>query len=622
MEWLKLRDYQHENLNAVAVNFFARPEEAVWRQLTVLPTGCGKTVVAGTLRHQPTIQQWLDTFPTGQRRIMFIAHTDELIKQAAKKIKHYNPDLNVQVEKAEQHADIDADVVVASVATLAASNGRRMGKFDFDDFRIVIIDEAHHAVAGSYQRVMQYFKFLPPDDFMPQPDGLQLEAALAWQRDRLKNWDAVAPRNRLLMGITATSRRGDKIGLELVFQKIVFQRNMLDMIKAGYLANMRALRINSNVNLDNVKVAGQDLDQVQLGEAINTAERNRLIVKSWLEHAKGKKTIAFTVNISQATSLAAEFQANGVRAEAVSGKTTDADRERILKDFEQRLIDVIVNCQILTEGFDDPEVECIIMARPTKSQLLYVQMAGRGVRLHPCDPVGVKRTKTPLDRLKKPYCLLLDIVDVTSKHRLIAAPTLVGLPANFDTQGVDLVEMVDKIEQIKAKSPYIDVEAMTADGAKTLDQIEVQAQEVDLFEPFHDPDMEEHSNLAWMKTEPNHFEVSFPGPVTNESLIIQQNTIGQWEVLLKEFGPPRPVGKPALSMEEAFDSAEMWLEINRSMRVNDLKRDAGWRQAAPNPRQISKIKGYKLNVDPKKMTRGEAASIISLMESRKRKAGR
>jgi superfamily II DNA or RNA helicase len=622
MEWLKLRDYQVDALNSAAVNFFAVPEQQAWRQLGVLPTGSGKTVIAGTLPHQEAIKQWLESFPEDQRKILFIAHTDELLKQAKNKIKFYNPDLVVEIEKAEQYASLDADVVVASIQTLASRQGKRVGRFDKDQFRVIIIDEAHHAVANSYIKVLQYFDLLPPDEFMPKTRAMAVEEAMAWQRSRLENWDLIAPRERLLLGITATSKRGDKIGLELVFQRIVFQRNMLDQIRAGYLANLRALRINSKVNLDEVKSNSTDLDQVELAKAINTQERHRLIVKAYLEHAKGLKTIAFTVNVAQAESLAAEFNAQGVRAVAVSGQDADDDRAQRLESFASGNIDVVVNCQILTEGFDDPYVECIIMARPTKSQLLYVQMAGRGVRLHPKDPVGAARVNAVKagKTLLKSHCLILDIADVTSKHRLIGAPSLLGLPANFDTQGEDLVEMLDKVEKLLEKQPFMDLEKMldASQGAKTLEQIEFEAREVDLFEPFHDPEIVNNSDLAWMKAN-NKYEINFQGPVSFETLSISQNDLGQWQIMLREFGNPRAIMPPTPDVHEAFERAEMWLNVNRPLRVDDLKRSAGWRKAKPNDRQLKLLKKYKLNVDTSKLTRGDAASMINLYESKRKK---
>jgi hypothetical protein len=262
------------------------------------------------------------------------------------------------------------------------------------------------------------------------------------------------------------------------------------------------------------------------------------------------------------------------------------------------------------------------MARPTKSALLYTQMAGRGVRLHPEDPVGEARVKAIKagKKLIKPHCLMLDIADVTSKHRLVAAPSLVGLPANYDADGGDLMEAVDMIERLKEKQPFLDVEKMldVTEGAKTIEQIQMEAQEVDLFEPFHDPEIVNHSSLAWMKNE-NKYEITYPGAITREALILKMNALGQWEVLLKEFGEPRQIMKPTPDIHEAFDRAEHWLGINRALKFEDLRRDAGWRKARPNDRQLKLLKKYKLNVDPNKLTRGDAANMISLVESKKKR---
>jgi ATP-dependent helicase IRC3 len=594
---LGLRDYQESGLNKLARNFFALPEFSTWRQLGVLPTGCGKTVIAAALPHQAAFKAWLGKFPRNERKILFIAHRDELLTQARDKILHYNSHLQVDIEQAEAYADPSADVVVASIQTLAGRSGKRIGRFDKDQFRVIIIDEAHHATANSYISVLQYFDLLPPDEFMPKTEKMNVDEALRWQRERLKEWDGRDVSNdRLLLGITATSQRGDNIGLEAVFQTIAFQEKMLDMIKRGYLSRLVGIRVQTDTNIDDVKTRAGDLATEELAKRINTRERNLKIVKSWQQYASGRKTVVFCADVAQVHDLAEVAKEQGIKAAGIDGSMTRTERRELLKDFSAGKLDWMVNCNILTEGFDEPGVQCVVMARPTKSGLLYIQMAGRGTRLAP----------------GKKDCLILDIVDVTSRHRLMTSPTLLGLPTNFDPEGKDLVELVEKIEEIKEANPLLDVEEVALEGVKSLKDIQVSAQEIDLFEPFYDPEMVTASSMAWMKTEKNHYEIDYAGAVSGETVSLQQNPLGQWEVLLKEFGEPRRIAKPTPVLHEAFETAEQWLRINRSSIASHLSRDAGWRNRKASAMQLRKLKQLRVKVKSDNLKAGEASNLIAL----------
>jgi superfamily II DNA or RNA helicase len=615
---IKLRDYQDDSLNKVARNFFAMPQFAAWRLLGVLPTGCGKTVIAAGLPNQQAITEWLNKFPREHRKILFIAHRDELLTQTKAKMDAVHPGLTVDIEQADAYASPEADIIVASVQTLASRKGRRLGRFDKDQFRIVIVDEAHHSSADTYISVLQYFDLLPPDDFMPKTERMDVETALAWQRQRLEKWDSIAPRDRLLLGITATSRRGDGVGLEAVFQRIAFQESMRDMIVKGWLARPRGLRVVSTTNIDDIKTRAGDLDQGELAKRINNKERNRLIVKAWLEHTKGKKTIAFTADVAQAHDLAQEATENGIRAVAIDGSMNRNDRREILRQYSAGKIDWLCNCNILTEGFDAPDIECVIMARPTKSELLYVQMAGRGVRTHPNDPVGPDRLMFK-GKLIKQDCLILDIVDVTSRHRLITSPTLLGLPTNYDPEGRDLLEVAEELEKVKEDNPLLDVDAISeaANGqALSLKDIQMHAQEIDLMEPFHSPEIVEHATMAWMKTQKETYEINYAGAVTGETVALQQNRLGQWEILLREFGEPRRIVKPTPDLHEAFHKAESWLRKNRATVADKLDRDAGWRKAKVSVAQLGMLKRLNVKVKTDTLRAGEASNLISLYKNR------
>jgi ATP-dependent helicase IRC3 len=601
MKHLQLRPYQETALHAVALNFFAAPGSNSWRQLGVQATGLGKTVLAASLFHQPAIAEWLKSYGPEARKMLFIAHRDELLQQAKAKILRYNPSLRVEIEKADEYASHDCDVVVASVQTLASRQGKRFSRFDKDQFRIVVVDEAHHSTASSYVRPLQYLGLLPPDEFMPKLGPLAADAALAWQRDRLETWDKaqlnVSDRQRLLLGLTATARRSDNVGLELVFQRIVFQKTLIEGIKDGYLSHLRAIRLNSNVNLDCVSTRAGDLAQDELAKAIDVKERNQAIVKAWLEHALGRKTVAFCASVAHSQALCEVAREHGIKAAHIDGALPVEARRGLLEAFHNDL-DWLTNYAVLLEGYDEPNIQCIIMARPTKSALTYTQAVGRGSRLAD----------------GKQDCLIIDVADVTSRHQLVTAPTLAGLPAEFDTDGADLLDVVKQIEAAKAKSPLLDVE-----GAKSMAEIEVRAEAVDLFRHLDDPLVEAHASMAWIKTEPGQFEVSFKGPVTQERLSLSQNPLGLWETQLWEFGEPRAVGRPTADIDKAFGQAEQWLQRNRPASAPYLNKRAWWRKHQPEAAQITKLKKMGVVADFSKMTKGMASDLIGVYQSKERK---
>jgi ATP-dependent helicase IRC3 len=597
MNQLGLRDYQHRAQHSVANEFWKT--DGASRQLGVLPTGTGKTVVFSTLALHPGIEQFFKAFPADQRKILVIAHREELLTQAQEKYEKYNPHLKVEIEQADKWASPEADVIIASIQTLGSRQGRRLGRLKREQIRVVIIDEAHHATAQSYVSVCQYFGFLPPDDFMPKPGKMQVDEALKFQRDRLSAWDSQGKPPRLLLGVTATPKRADRVGLELVFQKIVFEETMLDMIRQGYLARPRGLRIQGKALLDKVHTKGGDFDEGELAEAINNVERNRIIVKAWLEHAQGRKTIAFTVNVQGAIDLAAEFQAAGVKAAAIHGGSKD--RKALLKAFSTGEIEMLVNCNILTEGFDEPNVQCIIHARPTKSSVLYTQMTGRGTRL--CDG--------------KVDCLIIDVVDITTRHSLVTAPTLIGLPADYDPKGKDLVDQLDKIAELKKANPMLDTSKATS-----LEDVEMHATEVDLFGLFRFPEATENSNLSWMKIG-DAFEVNYiGGPMsTEETLRVKPNDFGSWDVTVSEFNKEYQVAVPTPDSGAAFKQAETWLKENRPLQAPNLDRTQKWRNGKISAGQKGFLEKLlsRTNMPPldiSNLTAGQGADLIDICKQK------
>lgn len=301
------------------------------RQLLSMATGTGKTIVFSQLA-----TELKDILP-GQTLIK--AHREELIDQSIDKMRSVNPYLKISKEMAEHEADPNADVVVASVATLGRKGTKRLDKFNWANFDKIITDEAHHSTASTYMNIYEAIGVLQPNS------------------------------KKLLLGVTATPNRADGEALAKVYQDIVFTYTLRQAIEDGWLVDVKCVRVNTRTNLDNVKTSMGDFQATSLADAVNNPVRNQLVVKAWLDNADNRQTVAFTVNIQHAQDLADMFRHYGVKAEAVWGD--DPLRAVKLQQHKNEEITILVNCGVLTEGYDDWRIGCIVLARPTKSSGLF-----------------------------------------------------------------------------------------------------------------------------------------------------------------------------------------------------------------------------------------------------------
>lgn len=313
------------------------------------------------------------------KRSLFIAHREELIMQAYDEINKFYP-MNVGIIKGKVF-EADKKIVVASVQTLY----NRLDRIDSNAFDLVIIDEVHHYCAKSY-----------------------LITARHWQP-------------KLLTGWTATPKRLDGLSLTNLFEKLVFEYNIHDGIKDGYLAPIEAYQIKSQSDISKVKRTAGDFNQKELSEAVDCELRNNLIVQKYKQYTPGRPAIAYCVDIEHAYHLRDEFRKNKISCEAVSSdESRGDDRTEIVKKFRNKEFTVLTNCEILTEGFDFNDVGAVLMARPTQSETLYVQCIGRATRL---------KSEAFVTEFKTDKATILDFVDNTGKLNLINAYELEkGIP--------------------------------------------------------------------------------------------------------------------------------------------------------------------------------------------------
>jgi len=533
---IKLRPYQQEALDSICENY----ANGINKQLVVLPTGAGKTVI---FSHLPLIKQ--DCLP-----MLVLAHRSELLDQARTKIMASNPELTVEIEQAERKAG-KVDVVVASVATLGRNGTPRIEEYPKDYFKSIVIDEAHHAAAPSYRRVVDYFS----------PD--------------------------FLLGVTATPQRSDSTRLIDVFQEIVYYKSIQDLIEDKWLCPLVGFRVKSNTDISQVQITNGDYAQGQLEDIIDTPERNAHIVAAYRDLAPDKKAIVFASGVNHAEHLALSFRQASVETAVIIGTTPREEREEILAHFATGKISVIVNVGVLTEGFDEPSVQAIILAKPTRSALLYTQIVGRGTRLHE----------------SKEHCIIIDIADTTKGKKPIGLPTLLGLPPDFDLQGQSLTDVAKKYEELETFCPGEAVRVLNPED------IDLAYTRINLFmPPPPNQFVQEFSKLVWAEIGEDEYHL---GLSNDESMRIKCDTLGRWNVTVHDnhAKTTRLLGVVA-DIREAFARSDKWVQTNRSASMSLLDSSATWRSDSPTDPQKKVLKriGIPLTSD---MTKGMASQIIS-----------
>ena len=358
-------------------------------QLLVLPTGTGKTVVFVHL---------VDREISG--RILILAHREELIWQAAAKVEVITgtkPSIEMADYRADEGFFNRSKVVVSSVQTQNASN--RLLKFDPKQFSLVIIDEAHHAPAKSYRRVIDYYKQNNP--------------------------------NVKILGVTATPDRADEKALGMIFDSVAYEYKIHDAIADGWLVPIvqRSVVVNS-LDYSGIKTTAGDLNGKQLAAVMEYEKNLHGIATPTLEIIGDRKTLVFAASVAHAERLCEIFNRHKFgSAEWVCGKTPKDSRRETLRRFAEGKTRILVNVGCFTEGFDEPTLEVIVLARPTKSRALFAQMVGRGTRTLPHVVDGLETSedrRTAIADSGKPTLEVVDFVGNAGRHKLMHTANLLG----------------------------------------------------------------------------------------------------------------------------------------------------------------------------------------------------
>lgn len=375
---MQLRPYQQQAREAIEEEWL----KGIKRTLLVLPTGTGKTIVFATVIE--------DMVKLGER-VLVLAHRGELLDQAADKLEK-STGLKCATEKA-QETSIGSwyRVVVGSVQTLMRE--KRLNKFPKDFFTTIVIDEAHHCISEGYQRVLNYFE------------------------------------DAKVLGVTATPDRGDMKNLGSYFETLAYEYSLPKAIKEGFLSPIKALTLPLTLDLSAVAQQSGDFKASDLGTALDPYLEQ--IAEEMLKVAVDRKTVVFLPLVKTSQKFRDILNAKGFKAAEVNGESKD--RAEILADFDAGKYNVLCNSMLLTEGWDCPSVDCVVVLRPTKVRSLYSQMVGRGTRLYP----------------GKDDLLLLDFLWHTERHELCH-------PANLIAQNDEVAKMMTK--NIEEAGVAIDLE--------------------------------------------------------------------------------------------------------------------------------------------------------------------
>lgn len=512
---MQLRAYQQDAIDS----FNNDPKQ---RKMIVLPTGCGKTLTA------------LSLAKSRNAKTLWLAHREELITQPLKTLKLIWPERTFGIVKAERN-EFMRDFVFASIQS--AQQERRLEQLARQNFDLVVVDECHHSLSDGYTNVLK----------------------------TLRCFDAGGPP---LLGVTATPERSDSLALDQVFEKIVYQIDINSAIAGGYLVPPRVVEWPIKIDLDEVSNVRGDFGMKQLDLSLMKAGIVNEIVNAYEAHCRDKKTIVFVVSVEQADQCAAALRERGYKCKSVSGDTPSEERKRILRQFESGELQCVVNCMVLTEGFDEPSTSAVILARPTQSKPLMIQCVGRGLRLFP----------------NKSDCLVVDMVGSTKRNSLMQAAVLFGLrpDPNKETRsnlGGSLEENNDEfwrqrfLSQIKGLG-----------GAP-------------------------RSKLRWM---PSHDGSGWLLPAGEHGTIAIMPLGDDWNITL--LGIERtPLSSVPVSFETAQAIAEDFVRRENTVA---LARASRWRETGITEAQATILAKNKIKTDG--LTKGTASDLITQMTAHKK----
>jgi len=602
MELLKLRDYQLDCIR----DLHSRWDAGAWRVPSVLATGLGKTVIFAHLA-----EQFLASTPG--KRVLVLANTDELVNQAAAKMKQTAPHRTVGIVKAERN-EVSAHVIVASVQSLRSRKRREQIR----NVGLIIVDECHHAVATTYRSILEHF-----GAFGTKMPGYKSEDDGRWHSS-----DQIGPPAVKVAGFTATLARGDKKKLSEVWEDCTFTRGISFGIRRGYLLDVRGKRvIVPDFDISNVKKQGGDYADGELAAELERSLAPEVVAEAYAKEAAARKGIVFWPTVEIAHLGAEAFNTAGIRSETIHGELARDPRRAMLRRLSTGETQVVHGVAVLTEGFDDPTISCIVIARPTQSAPLYQQMVGRGLR--PNLALAVE---------DRGDCLVLDVVGASKNHSL---RSLVDLSEKEIREEIEEDETLSLLE-MEEQEDLLESEATPGSGqeeelyAGTVEHVD--------FDPLGRTTIG-----AWLQTAAGYYFV----PAGKEAyvLIVPSEEPGQWDVAWLTAKPSIFWHRTCSGMAPYFStnrecqcgashtgaaggltehrgmSVEMacsWAEeVMEEMGGSFGSKKASWRYGQPSAAQVGMARGMGCDVPEKEdgtyaINKGKVSDLISTVVGTRR----
>ncbi|KAF2450393.1 P-loop containing nucleoside triphosphate hydrolase protein [Karstenula rhodostoma CBS 690.94] len=571
---ITLREYQEECIQSVLA-YLAKGHK---RLGVSLATGSGKTVIFTHL---------IDRLPaTGDAsQTLILAHRRELVEQAARHCALAYPDKHVDLEMGNSHASGAADITVASIQSIMS--GDRVAKFDPARYKLVLVDEAHHIVSQQYLDLLEHF-------------GLRHAA----------DWTVVpAP---ALVGVSATFSRFDGRKLGAVIDHIVYHRDYVDMIEDNWLSDVTFTTVEIKADLNKVSTtANGDFKTAALSRAINTEQTNDLLIKAWLAKAKGRNsTIVFCVDLSHVSNLTAKFRHYGIAAEFVTGDTPSKIRSARVDAFRRGDFPVLLNCGVFTEGTDIPNIDCVLLARPTKSRNLLVQMIGRGMRLHP----------------GKENCHIIDMVSALSTG-VVSTPTLFGLDPSEIIEKASTKDMMElkerKEEESKREETAGDVATrpLSAKLPGSITFTDYESVHDLIADTSSDHVIRGMSELAWVAVGEGRFILSTNG---GAYLVIEPTGKDDQSFHVKHYWrlPSGAKSKSPYATPKVIAQGETFEHVVHAADTFALEafefiwisKNQPWRRSQASQTQVDFLNKFRPEEDhlkPKDLTKGKAGDMIT-----------
>ncbi|KAH6659773.1 P-loop containing nucleoside triphosphate hydrolase protein [Truncatella angustata] len=554
---IRLRDYQEECIQAVLSSI----SHGHKRLGISLATGAGKTVIFTQLINR------VEAPSQHAGQTLILAHRRELVEQAAKHCTSAYPNKTVDIEMGNIHASGFADITIASIQSI--TSGDRIDKFDPRRFKLVLVDEAHHIVAPGYLRALEHF-------------GL----------------DQKREGSPTLVGVSATFSRFDGLRLGAAIDEIVYHKDYVDMIGEKWLSDVIFTTVESTADLSMVRGgANGDFQPGDLSRVVNTEQVNEITVRSWLAKAAGRKsTLAFCVDLSHVAGLTQTFRNHGIDA-------------RFAQEFP-----VLINCGVFTEGTDIPNIDCVILARPTRSRNLLVQMIGRGMRLFQ----------------GKTNCHVIDMVS-SLETGIITTPTLFGLDPGelVSDASVDEMRRMKDRKEAEEERTQVANSAQSAPPANSALVGNITFTEYDsVFDLIADTSGEKHirsiSQYTWVQAGPDKYILSTPSGTylrleRDQATNNEEPMFSAWEIraLPQGTGSKSPYATPrrlldATTFTDAVHGADKY--ASEKFSHNFISRRMRWRNNPATEGQLKMINRLRAKEDkltPTDITMGKAADMIT-----------